>query len=465
VTLNGTSVSASGSLTVLPQTTTTYTLTAQNATGSTSSSATVTVSSGITSTTSSTVTTSGSRDPALWPFSTYSPWNYPIGSNATYATPQLATGATGITNIIFQSYVGSGVQLPVGLYIAQTTDPVRNVVMSCYFGCTTGIQSAYGTLTFPRHAPNNMSANTTDGELVLIAPDHLVAMDGDLWNGSGTGNISVGAGVLINLDLKGPGWNGAATTSGSPAPWPSIALNSGDEATPYPLSSPTPGSPFYSPGFYGSASGAPLLAGLLRRGEILNGIHHALAFSAPNGEKNKNAPGGHSWVWPATASDDPNNPTYPYGTTGNNYMGSLYAIPASVNLTSYTWSTTQGYNIALALQQYGAYNLDSSGTSGAQAINIRVSLDAAGDVPTSQAFLNDMIQAASLVKIVTNSFNTSTGGVPRTGYKIDGGDGTLLAPLAPPFGSQWGGGNGRTSYYVPQILRSLWSWLTRGALN
>jgi hypothetical protein len=34
--------------------------------------------------------------------------------------------------------------------------------------------------------------------------------------------------------------------------------------------------------------------------------------------------------------------------------------------------------------------------------------------------------------VVTNSFDPVTGGRPRGGVRLHGGDGTLLAPLAPP---------------------------------
>jgi hypothetical protein len=38
---------------------------------------------------------------------------------------------------------------------------------------------------------------------------------------------------------------------------------------------------------------------------------------------------------------------------------------------------------------------------------------------------------ARLLQVVTNGH--SDGGAPKGGIKLDGGDGTLRAPLAPPF--------------------------------
>jgi hypothetical protein len=87
-------------------------------------------------------------------------------------------------------------------------------------------------------------------------------------------------------------------------------------------------------------------------------------------------------------------------------------------------------------------------------------------IPSDAGWNSDMTQIQNLIQVVTNSFNPTTGGQPRTGYKIDGGDGTVNAALiAPPFGSQWGGGNGRNSYYIPRIPASLWAWIIPSTLD
>ena len=418
------------------------------------------------------VVMAGTRDPALQPFAKFSPWNVPIGSLATYTPIVWPAGLTD-QGVFVDSGVSGNTQNPVGVYIAQNSDPIRTFNVNNFFGTNGPINTAYfggtngtgATPNFSRHAPNNMTANTTDGMLVIIAPSHLTCMSGEGWNNfvqlPATGSLgTLTSGLTINEDLKGPGWNGTANALGSPQPWPCIAINSGDEATPYPSSNPTSGSAFYSPGNYTNASGTSMLGGMIRAGEMKNGIFHALQAITSPLSKNSNAPGGTTFVWPATTSDGGGSGAG-YGTTGNAYLGCLFAIPLSTNLNALTWNHVEAKNIAIALQQYGAYNCDSGGGN-ASIRFIEFRTEIAVVLNNEVAWQNDaggaadLTQIEGLIQIVSNSYAggagttafgvvTALGGQPRTGYRIDNGDGTLSAPFLPSFDSTWGGGDGRAS--------------------
>lgn len=105
---------------------------------------------------------------------------------------------------------------------------------------------------------------------------------------------------------------------------------------------------------YGRASLLPALGGLLRAGELDNGIHHALAVNLPTGMLSKDQ----HFVWPARAADGTADITY-QGDNPALAMGSLLAIPRSVDLAALTWHTPQGRVLAEAAQRYGWYVVDS----------------------------------------------------------------------------------------------------------
>lgn len=86
-------------------------------------------------------------------------------------------------------------------------------------------------------------------------------------------------------------------------------------------------------------------------GELTHGIHHALAIAVPRA-KEVNA-----WVWPAISNDVDGKPDPEY--QGAIPMGQLVAIPPSVDVTRLGLSA-QGLVLAQALQDYGAYVVDSS---------------------------------------------------------------------------------------------------------
>jgi hypothetical protein len=88
-------------------------------------------------------------------------------------------------------------------------------------------------------------------------------------------------------------------------------------------------------------------------------------------------------------------------------------------------------NIATAFQRYGGYGVDSGSVDGVQ---LRLEYTARHELPPLVGdFLDDLGVIAAQLRVVTNSYNPDTGGPPVGGVRLHGGDGKLLAPLAPPF--------------------------------
>jgi hypothetical protein len=103
------------------------------------------------------------------------------------------------------------------------------------------------------------------------------------------------------------------------------------------------------------------LAGLVRRGELTFGVRHALALAVhPDYINADNGYDGHRW---------PGVPIAPelieqLGHEGNLALGSLLAIPAWIDVTSLgLGSSGPGFEIARALQDYGAYVIQTSGAN------------------------------------------------------------------------------------------------------
>jgi hypothetical protein len=198
------------------------------------------------------------------------------------------------------------------------------------------------------------------------------------------------------------------------------------------------------------------IAGLLRDQEWVQGtalndgtrigyIAHALHITVdPNSYNNGSARWGRNYVWPTYQLEHPDLGA----AVGNLWEGSLVAIPpdgvgtlAGSTLNAVVSSLPiQCQMMAHALQDYGGYVGDSGGntyqadfaTEGANWTNLTSA--------EQMAISNGLDTIAKYIMLVSNSFNPTTGGPPRNGVKIDGGDGTLRKPVAPPFDARWGGG-------------------------
>ncbi|MBI2901623.1 MAG: hypothetical protein HYY17_15680 [Planctomycetes bacterium] len=296
------------------------------------------------------------RDPALWPFSATSPWNTPIGSNAVYepeTSPVFDTAGSSWLNLTDWTHP---------IYVARPTDPVR-----IFFGPG---GTPWGQFRVPAGAVPDPEL---DAHMHVISDDHLTVVETWQCVLLPDGNYFAEAFAVNNLKDEGvyDDWHGTRAYGGS------------------------------------------AIAGLIRKGEITNGIRHALAVAVDSPAMNRNAPGGNPWVWPASSADTGNETSY--GTTGNLYMGSLLAIPPSVNLDALALSPA-GREIGRAMQDYGVYVVDSGGPN----MIFYAEPTAAAEVP--EGIENDLAILISFLQVVTNN-------TPST----PGGGGTPRRPAAPPF--------------------------------
>ena len=297
-----------------------------------------------------------SRNLALWPFSPRSPWNMPIGGNAQYAP---------IASAVFDSSKGARVtcrEFSHPVFLAANTDPLRKIFV---------LQNAepYATL----RVPDAMQPNPRHFIHCLIDPvaerfhefsDLKRLPNGDLNAHEAYGNDLNGDGF--------PGPNGSARISG--------------------------------------ASG---IGGLIRAGELKNGIPHAVALAITKGALGY-TPGGQTFVWPANTgslkfSDAPSNL----------HFGTLIVIPKDVKLeTLGVGSSGEAFEIAKALQDYGGYAVESFGDN-QNAMAVFVEPGAENEVPPDLE--------TQLSKLIA-SLQTLSNNTPET----PGGGGVLRRTLAPP---------------------------------
>jgi len=254
-----------------------------------------------------TTTTASSRSPYVWPFSWNSVWNIPIASTATYT-------AAGIkTNGSFQDSESSDYD---------SVNP-----------------------SFPLATLEN--ARLTNGSVgpVSVHRDPSMTAGGE-WNTCsaflGSDNSTVYQGQTTELTAGGnPYFGGTAANS-----WAAVTIEGAGTT-----------------GCHGG-SGLSGLGGTLTLSDITQSgpITHALKV-ALDGEINySDANGGHRW--PATNADggynDPSSGNYYGGSNPNVQEGSLLALPKSISPSSF--SNPMVAKLAQAMQDYGAYIVDTTAT-------------------------------------------------------------------------------------------------------
>ncbi|MFF0904010.1 UNVERIFIED_CONTAM: hypothetical protein RF653_10080 [Kocuria sp. CPCC 205316] len=147
------------------------------------------------------------------------------------------------------------------------------------------------------------------------------------------------------------------------------------------------------------ASGTSLVMGIIRKAEIASlNIPHTLTLGLPNTVLQT------GFVWPARSQDGDGATAY----TGTVPMGSLFAIPPSVDLSLLTL-TPEGAALATALQDYGAHVMRRADTA---ALYAEVASD---DAATLRMRSDWQATLFPLVRAVTNnsSANVSGGGIRR----------------------------------------------------
>ncbi|MCF6325421.1 MAG: hypothetical protein L3J89_14070 [Gammaproteobacteria bacterium] len=133
----------------------------------------------------------------------------------------------------------------------------------------------------------------------------------------------------------------------------------------------------------GRASRLTPLGGVIREGELNDGIHHAISITMPQVRFSPDP----RFIWPARDSDNSwNDGVRAYRGSDPNYtMGTLLALPPGL-AGSLALTTSQGRHIAQAAETYGMYILDSSGVqdvANGESATMHLSIDA-------RAALNDL---------------------------------------------------------------------------
>jgi hypothetical protein len=207
----------------------------------------------------------------------------------------------------------------VPVFVATTADPLVTITQP------------YGRPSVTAHVPATaVPAAGTDSNMAIIQPDGTTV---DIWTAKWTNATTIASGRVNQTSLSGSGFG------------PQAGIR---------------------------ASGANTLGGLIRIEDITAGvIGHALAMAVPSpmlywdgvSHYADYTPDGYGtvkgYVPPATEEDY----TAEYAYKGVVPMGSRVVLPRSVSIDSLGLNASERM-IAVALQEYGAYILDSTGTGG-----------------------------------------------------------------------------------------------------
>lgn len=317
------------------------------------------------------------RLPFAQPFAQDAAFNMPIATTATYEASTdektawiSSRGASGTMNYDYWS---------IGIAQATTSDPTV-IVKSTVDGSTlaSGIR-----IPANFQPPTCVAPCSPDGNSLIVQPDGYTGYE--FYKLSKVSDVEWRAKVRYQQDLRGSG-----ITQGV------------------------------------RAAGISTVNGLIRKAEITSGnIPHALAVSIPetglklaptaaDGQVSSNGKA----VWPARLQDTQIVNVLEY--SGPIPMGTLFAIPASVNVETLGLSGP-GLYVARAAQRYGVYITDRSSS-------IALYAD-----PTTSYTEADSIKAAWKSQIlprlrrVTNNTSTNVGGGPLSPLTA------RLTSLASPF--------------------------------
>ena len=283
------------------------------------------------------------RDPVHQPFASDSPWNTALGRDARYAPVPTLNLAAGV-HIETREWA-------IPIYVAAPADPVRQL-----FFRSNGERA--GEVRVDPATP----AFDGDHNTYLALVDERLER---VWELSGPQRDPAGdyrGGDIGVSELAGSGWGTAGP----------------------------------------SHSGASLLGGLIRRGELMRGVPHALAVLVPAHAINRE---GQPYEWPATHAL---SSSHRYGTNGNLRLGSLLALPADADLAPLSGPALL---LAEALRDYGAYVV---GTFNAGGKDVVILADRACNpevTPELMAALGPVV--AQLQRVENNTAETPGGGGAR----------------------------------------------------
>jgi hypothetical protein len=329
-------------------------------------------------------TRAGTRNKLLWPFASTSIWNMPIGRGAVYVPAQIAPptiqSLTSDQDIIVM-------------------DPAAPLVGLLYSGAgwsggsrCTGTGSALASVPIPSNF--TVSSDGHNDALAVLMPDGQTVLQGQPFARCAAG----GVGTLLAL---------------------------------------APSDNLYGNGILGAHGGSGLssLGGTIRLNQLVPGgeIRHVLKVNVDAAANLFPSPG---FRWPAIRHDSCAPGCYG-GSVPALEMGSLLAIPSSVNLTSLGLQTAPGRMLAWTLQNYGAYIADNTARS---VFSIETESGPAGSVATQfqqtwgypfQAPAGSGTPWSHDINLILAHLAVVANNSPAT----IGGGGAPLQPLAPPIGN------------------------------
>jgi hypothetical protein len=306
----------------------------------------------------------GDRDPAAWPFASDSPWNTAISSGAKFAAVQSAALDLAGRGLAVQPAANDR-----ALFIARATDPEVPVLRR--FG-----PGEFARLRLPvealRNAGRPLNCTVLDPQLGLA---HELIMAG-----------RAGAGVEAMLCYTNP-------IEGSGVP----------------------------PHQFGHTfSGLPLMAGIIRDGEMRRGIPHVLAGAVIHPGLTRAGAGGATFVWPARHVPMDSRKLDAITNSGNIHFGTLLAIPPDVDVRRLGLGTNgPAFELARALQDYGVHVTHSFGPApddgqGWRQPHLQLFADGLSN-DELRAVSRDVAGLAGLLRVVSNNGprNIGGGGTPR----------------------------------------------------
>ncbi len=335
------------------------------------------------------------RDPWLWPFSSDSIWNLPIGNKAIYQP----------ANIPPVDAITADFDL---LFVIPKDSPTRPL-----YDPGSWTQRCQGTTTY-----ENLSIAIPDA---LIVPDAITIPEQYSTPNNAAALLQPDGRTIIQLEPM------ARCVEGGPV---------------YGYRYPKQNVDLYDLGTAGShlGSGLSAIGGTIRKGELIGDrpIRHALKIELweqllDYNPKNK-TPG---YRWPAAMADSSAPSTYK-GKNPELVMGALLAIPPNVTAQSLGLVTPGGKKLFHALQDYGAYQVDVTGRA-VYAIAVETGVEtefqdtygySLEPVRTdNNPFFTDFMKLVQNLNVITNNQENSIGG--------GGQRRALLAPpLAPPEASR-----------------------------
>lgn len=295
-------------------------------------------------------------DLAQRPFAANGPWNTPLRTGAKFAAIE-----SEVLDFVKQGAVLQSVLIDRPIYLAQPSDPEVTVQMRYGSGELANLRLPASALPDSRRLVNCTVIDAASGTAMELIQ-------------AGRDNDGVAAMLSYTNDLRG---------SGMP------------------------------PQQIGHTwSGMPLLAGVIRAGELNSGIRHALAASVLHTGISRSGAGGQPFVWPARHSPLETKLIAHMSATGNVHFGTLLAIPPDVNLASLGLGDP-ALELGRALQNYGAYVTHSYGPAPNQGNWQQPQLTLFADaIPENElrALMPQISKLASLLRVVTNNTADSPGG-------------------------------------------------------